>query len=125
MKNLFLILLALGGLISTVDAQTFQKYQKPTFTCNTNATVEYPLNIPEGWDFNVLVKTASSAKIDHIKLYIDNKYMGKKLTPSYQWQLNTADLHLAPGQHKIRVIVVSKCGNTRQILKYFRVDKFR
>ncbi len=125
MKNLLLILVALGGLISTTDAQTFRKDRPTTYICNTSATVTYASRVPEGWDFKVSVKPTSLANIRFIELYIDTKYIGRLSSPYYQWQLNTDKLHLTPGQHRIRVIVASECGNTRQILKYFKVDKLR
>ena len=125
MKNLLIILLAFGGLLNSLDAQTLQKYQRPKIRCITNATINYPTSVPEGWNFDVTVIPQSYSAVKYVSLYIDQKYIGRKTSPYYHWNLNTTQLSLTPGKHKIKVILMSKCGNSKQFIKYFYVNKFR
>lgn len=122
MKHLLIILLAFGSLINSLDAQTFQRqrYQKSKISCIVKSKIYLP-KIVENSTFKIEVVPQAVSVIRYIEIFIDNKKISADYYAPYRWTINVQQQGLNVGFHRLKVRVMSICGNSTFISRDFKV----
>ncbi len=118
MQYISLIILLLGISPISSSAQTLQRYTKPKISCIVNAKIYIP-KIVEDSKFTVEIVPQAPSVIRYVEIFIDNKRISSDYYAPYRWTINATQLDI--GFHRLKVRIMSICGNSKFISRDFKV----